>query len=433
MEDGFEVCEHEREDCLSRCGVSTLTVSGTQCAAQCSDERLACKSEYRQQFSDCELYCSASSDDTCTIECEKQKQKCLSDASENYDICRYSVQSRSIASSSTSSSSSSSSTSPSLYPPSLQPQQPTASATLAERECSRMWREANADCRDAFDACISNNCQRTFGTCQNDCLDFTEDCYASAEIELQKCLTNCKGASQCEAKCKNNYRMQKDSCRNGYIQCESECEADSTGVCFADCDKAKQQGLLECDKELDACNVEKQRGRQTDVGCLRNRRLCEANVRDIADQCKEVCTGSYEADIEKCKTSLQRSFDQCQLSFEQCELRCQLPSSSVPSSTCVSTCMTQRRDCHTLSTRAFEDCESNTKLKWVDQCGINCENQRQKCLDASDSWFDWCFHEKCVGNDACQRQCRQKRRTNTHTCTNEFEICNNECAFKEFG
>ena len=226
---------------------------------------------------------------------------------------------------------------------------------------------------------------------------------------------------------------------------------------------------MDCDSELDACNAQQQQGKLQDENCLRNRRVCEASCRDKHEYCNSICDGSFEADLQDCKVciffllsydnhitirpfflyssstipfllflcspefllvlqnELQRNFDKCQFTFEECESRCE------GKTTCAAECMKGRRDCHALAVRAHQDCEATIQQHWTGKCYENCEKAKQACLDASDAWFEWCVNDKCGGVEACERFCKQKKRTNEMTCFEENEICANDCAFQDLG
>ncbi|KAH7826637.1 uncharacterized protein MONOS_2762 [Monocercomonoides exilis] len=397
MEDGFDLCEYDFEDCTSRCAPGDVN-----CESLCKVERRNCKQDGRQKFNDCDMNCNYAQEQGCTAGCESVKQTCLSDASEALDICRYKCIPQ-----------------PGMY------QNPDEDLCL--RECNRLWRAANADCRDGMDTCIAQNCQRTYGTCREDCLDFTEDCFSAVEMDVEGCLERCRGASDCEAACKRDYRIAKENCRDAFNKCDLNCDQDSTDVCYSDCEKVKQKCLMDCDAELDSCNALQQQGQMQDENCLRNRRVCEASCRDKHDYCNSICDGSFEADLQDCKNELQRNFDKCQFTFEECEAKC------AGKTQCISECMKGRRDCHGLAVRAHQDCETTIQQHWTGKCYENCEKAKQSCLDASDAWFEWCINDKCGGVEACERFCKQRKRTNEMTCFEENEICANDCAFQDLG
>ncbi|KAK2963145.1 hypothetical protein BLNAU_1678 [Blattamonas nauphoetae] len=391
MESGFEVCEVEREECLNFCERKSRDRTALiLCQSQCDDARLACKAEFRTSFTECQQLCDTDTEEDCMQVCEKEKQTCLTDSSDALDICRYS----------------------------------SLTSKASSTECNRLWRERNENCRLQFDTCLSIKCQPTAGNCRDDCLAFTDDCYSSAEIQLQRCVNNCRSNQQCQSSCKNDYRAMKESCRTAFTNCAAECEMGSVDVCVMDCEAQKQVGLNACDAELDRCNQRSSSNTQQ-IACLRSRRVCEASVRDLEESCTKSCDGSLDKDLETCKVNQQRMLDVCLQSYNDCDQKC----SASANTKCQGVCLQARRDCQTRTTDELTLCEQSAKLKWGDRCSEDCSSQRQKCLDANETWFDTCFNEKCRGDSACQRQCRQKRRTNSHTCTTEYEICNNDCAF----
>jgi len=220
--------------------------------------------------------CSYAAEQGCCEACEKAKQDCLWVKSEDLDICRYKCM--------------------------PQPGQAvSANQDACLRTCDRNWRAGNADCRDAADTCVAQNCQRTYGTCREDCLDYTEDCYNQCESDIELALDQCAGNPNCESEAKRRYRAAKDACRDAFTKCDNMCDSDSRDLCFIECEKVKQKGLMDCDRALDDCNANVILGKATATDCSRARRVCEANVRDGADWCNTQCAGSYDTDLAACK------------------------------------------------------------------------------------------------------------------------------------
>eukprot|EP00708_Paratrimastix_pyriformis_P002391 GAFH01001137.1.p1 GENE.GAFH01001137.1~~GAFH01001137.1.p1 ORF type:complete len:594 (-),score=100.18 GAFH01001137.1:108-1889(-) len=396
MEDTFDLCQFDYDDCES------LSKGNTNAISTCKLELRQCKSNGRSAFNNCDMDCSYAAEQGCCEACEKAKQDCLWVKSEDLDICRYQCMPKAGEAA-------------------------RADEDECIRTCDRKWRGGNADCRDASDTCVAQNCQRTYGTCREDCLDYTEDCFNSCEADIEACVDGCRGGPDCEAECKRRYRQAKETCRDSFNKCDGMCDADSRDLCMTECEKVKQKGLMDCDRAVDDCNALVVKGQKSTTDCSRDRRVCEANIRDGNDWCTSQCAGNFDTDLATCQKNLQVQFDSCQSTFESCE------TSAAGRVSALSDCQVQRRTCHDGSITAFQACEKGAEQKWTQVCYDTCEKNKQSCLDASDAWYEWCMNTKCGGVDACQRFCKQRKRTNEMTCFEETTICQNDCAFVDRG
>ncbi|KAH7822199.1 uncharacterized protein MONOS_8204 [Monocercomonoides exilis] len=481
MEDGFDVCDAEYDECLTLCTTtsssspsssSSSSSSSLVCLNKCSEERQMCKGGVRTEQMACDLRCGAKEEEECFFLCERALLNCMDEASEQFDICSYKcsrdgenvnkeeqekMNEKKENNSSTSASSSSSSAFSKTQPKSISSLSPTSDS--CQRECSANLRQQNSQCNRINGECIIL-CSSSTISCKEKCLTDLDTCFLEADKRLRNCKTKCKQITSfspassmpnsssstyssssssssslavCEKQCQFDHRKDKERCRDKNYECTDVCETKEKATCKDDCESFFTLSFSQCDKALDECTF----SHRPLSSCLSQRRICEAKAKDSEEECLSKCDTSVDEMKEKCEFSFERDLDRCEFSHEECLSLCISPGDERE---CSSECNQQSRLCKQSAEEKKRECDEEAKKKWAERCSQQCEGEYMSCLDSSEERQQKCVSEECSEekrkeknqtNAVCVRGCRAEQRKHESECIKQLDLCSAQCPVME--